>query len=287
MNKKDVLKLIIRLFSSLLAFFFVFGIIICIFIWFFQDKFIFFPSHDEDGYIELLNNSEFDEIKIDVDGQVLHGWLKRNTELEIAPLVIYYGGNAQNSSRTFSNYDDNNFFNYFSGYNLLYIDYPGYGLSDGVPSANNILKAGLDIYDYAYDLDYVDKDNIIILGFSLGTGVATYVSSLRDVNGLILLAPYDELRNMYNEQLNIFHGPLKNLIRQEINSKEYAKNVKTTTLIVASCDDHVVNYKYSLNLSGYFNNLEDAVITEGLGHNDFFQQEIVLENIYKYLQKRL
>lgn len=41
------------------------------------------------------------------------------------------------------------FFNYFDGYNILYVDYHGYGLNSGSPSVFSLLDAGLIIYDYA------------------------------------------------------------------------------------------------------------------------------------------
>jgi len=281
-NKKDLLKLI----SSILGVIILFGIVLSFIIWFFQDKILFYPSHDENGYQYLLKDDSFEQIKIEKDDYILHGWLKRNSDFDVSPLVIYFGGNAQNSSRSFSNYNDDNFFKYFGNYNVLYVDYPGYGLSTGKPTGSSILQAGLDIYDYATELEYVDKNNIVILGFSIGTGVANYVASLRSINGLILLAPYDDLINMYNDNLNIFYGPLKLLVKHKIISYKYATKVKVPPIIIFTKDDEVINYKHSINLTKYFNNVENTIILNGFGHNDFFAQQIVLENIYNYLNKR-
>ena len=287
MKKKDILKLIFKL---IMAFICGLGIAIVIFgiiVWCFQDKFLFYPSFDNDSFNILKEDSSFEEIVIKENNLELHGWIKKNSNLEVAPLVIYFGGNAQNSSTTFNYYKNNDIFKYFDGYNVLYVDYPGYGLSVGNPSGKNLLDAGLTIYDYASKLKYVDKNNIVVLGFSIGTGVATYVSSLRDVNGLILLAPYDELLNMYNDRINVFHGPFKLLVRHNITSYIYAKDVKTKPLIIASEDDKVIDYKHTLNLVNYFNSCEDVIISKGFGHNDFFTQQIVLDNIYNYLENRI
>ena len=95
----------------------------------------------------------------------LHGWIKRNSSLEVAPLVIYFGGNAQNSSTTFNYYNENNIFEYFSGYNVLYVDYPGYGLSVGQPSSKSLLESGLTIYDYASKLEEDTSENLSSDGF--------------------------------------------------------------------------------------------------------------------------
>ena len=275
MNKKDVLKIFLKVLLSFLGIFVGFGLIFCAIIWSLQDKILFYPYHDENSYNELANKNGFEEVKIESDKWNLHGWIKRNSDLEKAPLVIYFGGNAQNSSHTFDNFNDENFFKYFEEYNVLYVDYPGYGLSTGSPSGSNLLEAGLIVYDYVDNLEFVDKENIIILGFSIGTGVATYVSSLREVNGLILLAPYDELLSIYNEKINIFYGPLKMLVKHNITSYQYAADVRVSPLIIMTKDDQVINYKYSLNLVNYFKDTDDVIVLDGFGHNSFLNQDFI------------
>lgn len=287
MSKKDIIKLIFKLILAIICGIAISLVLLAIFIWCFQDRFLFHPSFDQESFNILRDNNSFEEIIIKENDFELHGWIKRNTNKEVAPLVIYFGGNAQNSSSTFNYFETNETFKYFDSYNVLYVDYPGYGLSVGNPTSTKLLESGLTIYDYASKLEYVDKDNIIIFGFSIGTGVATYVSSLRDVNGLILLAPYDELINMYNDTINIFYGPFKLLVRHNIKSYIYAKDVKTNPLIIASEDDTIINSKHALSLVEHFNTTYDVVIEKGFGHNEFLTQQIVLDNIYNYLQSKL
>lgn len=170
----------------------------------------------------------------------------------------------------------------------MIIDYPGYGLSDGKPSDKTMFDSALKVYDYASQLDCVAEDNIVVLGYSIGTGVATYVASQRNVNGLILVAPYDEALSLYNDTVNIFHGPLKLLARYKFNSIYYAQNVTVSPLIITSYDDEVISYKFSLNLAEYFNNIDKTIVLDNnVKHNDYFSQEDVLRNIYDYLQNRL
>lgn len=253
-----------------------------------QPSLFFFPWHDENSYSMLLKERDFEEIEINNNGKMLSGWLKHNTYENQAPLLIFFGGNAQNSSNTCANFLNNNVFRYFEGYNIMIIDYPGYGLSDGKPSDKTMFEAALKIYDYASKLEYVDINNIIVLGYSIGTGVATYVASERNVNGLILVAPYDQALSLYNDNINIFYGPLKLLARYKFDSIQYAKNVMVLPLIITSYDDEVINYKFSLNLSKYFKDTEQLVVLDNnVKHNDYFLQERVLEEIAKYLQKRL
>ena len=64
----------------------------------------------------------------------------------------------------------------------------------------------------------VDKDNIVIMGYSIGTGVASYCASTNEANGLILLAPYDNALSLYNDAIDIFHGLLKKITKYSFDS---------------------------------------------------------------------
>ena len=258
--------------------------LIC-YIYFIQEKIFFHPWHDNDSYNRLLTEDNVKEINIDNNGKKLHGWVKINNTNEVAPLLIMFLGNAENSSNTLTYFIDTNKFNYFNYYNVMMIDYPGYGLSEGTTSDKNMFESAEKIYDYACNLDYIDKDNIVIMGYSIGTGVATYLSSVRDVNGLILLAPYDEALSLYNYNVNIFYGPMKLLMRYKFESKKYAKDVKVNPLIITSYDDEVINYKFTHNLAKYFNNVDNLITLENVSHSGYYSNQIVLDNISNYLNK--
>lgn len=281
-NKKTKIALEIFFFVIATIFLAIFAIL------YVQPSAFFYPWHDEKSYNMLLNEKDFEEISLTCDNKKLHGWLKYNTYEKNSPLVIMFCGNSQNSSNTCAFFQKNNFYKTFDGYNLMIIDYPGYGLSEGKPSDESMFKSALTVYDYATTLDSVNKDRIVVLGFSIGTGVASYVASQRDVNGLILIAPYDTTLSLYNEALNIFHGPLKILARFQFDSISYAQNINVSPLIIASYDDEVISYKYTLNLINYFKkDIEHKVLLNNVGHNEFFNQEIVKTEISRYLQKRL
>jgi len=281
MKKK---KLFIEMMVAILVIFLISSIVIILSI---QQNVFFYPWHDEESYKKLQVTEKFKEIEIYKDGKKLSGWLKFNTDKEVSPLIIFFGGNMQNSSNTCISFLKNDNFKYFKDYNFLMVDYPGYGLSEGKPSDKTMFEAGLMVYDYACNLDFIDKNNIAILGYSIGTGVATYVASNRDVNGLILIAPYDEALSLYNAYLNIFHGPLKILAKYKFDSKSYAKNVKIAPLIFTSYDDEVISYKFTLNLEKYFKNVDKTIILENIKHNDYFSDDSVLNDIFIYLQNRI
>lgn len=276
---KKKIKIILGIIAIYLLLIFVVLILI-------QKQFFFHPWHNEEAYQALKLNSDFEEVVIDNNGEKLNGWMRYNVKENNAPLVIFYGGNAENSSNTVLSFLYGGLYKYFEGYNLLMVDYPEYGLSEGKITEKTMFEAGLSIYDYATKLECVDEDKIVILGYSIGTGVATYVSSQRDVNGLILLAPYDNAISLYNSVLNIFYGPMKIFAKYEFNSLEYAKNVNIEPLIYSSYNDEVISYEFAINLEKNFKHKGKLELLDNTTHNQYFSRQVVLDGIYNYLQER-
>lgn len=272
--------------KKILGIFIIYLLMIFIVLVLIQKQFFFHPWHNDTAYKILQTNNDFEEVYIDNNSEKLNGWFRYNVKEKNTPLVIFYGGNAENSSSTVLGFLNGGLYKYFDNYNLLMVDYPEYGLSEGKITEESILNAGLAIYDYASSIEDVNKDKIVILGYSIGTGVATYVSSQRDVNGLILIAPYDRALSLYNNAINVFHGPLKLCTKYKLNSIEYAKNVDAEPLIYSSYNDEVISYELAVNLEKYFKNRGKIELLENTKHNEYFSRQIVLDGIYNYLQER-
>lgn len=277
------------IFTVFIIIFFLIIFIVCIILWISQKYMFFHPRNDTTSYVQLQKNSDFEEVNIVSEGKNLNWWMYyNNTKWKKSPLVIYFGGNAQNSSNTMSYFLNQWIFDYFEWYNVLMIDYPEYGYSEWSIWENAMFKAAKDIYNWAINQPDVDADNIIIIGYSIWTGVASYCASINKVKGLILIAPYDKALSLYNNAINIFHGPIKLLARYKFDSHSYSKDIDTEVQVITSYDDEVINYTLSQNLSNRFKNHKDIIILDNnVGHNDYFSQNVVLNTIKEYLYERL
>lgn len=267
---------------------FIVSIVVLIIGWNKLQEYIFFhPWNDMISYKKLQEIDEFKEIKIKNDEVNLSGWFWNIGNKDGKnPLVIFFGGNAQNSSNTLYNYYQfGTMKNVFGNYNLMLIDYPGYGMSKGKPSDDSMFIASKYIFEYATKMSEVNIDNIVIMGYSIGTGVASYCASENDASGLILVAPYDKALSLYNDAIDSFHGSVASLAKYSFDSSTYAENVTEPTLIFTSKKDEVINYKHSLDLAGHFSELDDVVILENVNHNGYFSQTEVLNTITDFLNK--
>lgn len=253
----------------------------------FQEDMFFHPWNDLVSYEKLQDIDEFKEIKINNDEVNLSGWFWNiQNKKEEAPLVIFFTGNAQNSSNTLYNYYlSETMKDVFGDYNLMIIDYPGYGISKGKPSDDSMFVASDYIFEYAIEMEEVDENDIVIMGYSIGTGVASYCASKNEANGLILIAPYDKALSLYNDVIDSFHGPIQSFARYSFDSVTYAENVNEPTLIFTSKADAVINYTHSLDLAGHFSELDDVVVLDDVNHSDYFSQTQVLNGITEFLNK--
>lgn len=263
--------------------------VVCFVIRISQKDIFFHPWNDVSSYRHLKTVQNFEEVNIVNNGENLNWWMYyNNPKWEKSPLVIYFGGNAQNSSNTMSHFLSQWIFDYFEWYNVLMIDYPWYGYSEWEIGEKAMLDAAIAIYEWATTQPDVDADNIVIIGYSIWTWVATYCTSKNNIKWLILIAPYDRALSLYNNAINIFHWPIKLLAKYRFDSLSYSENIGTEVQVITSYDDEVINYTLSQNLSDNFKNHKDIIILDdNVKHNDYFSQNIVLNTIKNYLSERL
>ncbi len=117
----------------------------------------------------------------------IHAWI--NDTYTGEPWIIFYHGNTGNMSyytqlvTTLSSYYQ---------YNFLIFDYSGYGISFGTPDPQSVRADSLEVYDYMISQNY-RPDEIILMGYSFGGAMATYVATQRSVKGLILSSTFTSL----------------------------------------------------------------------------------------------
>ena len=159
-------------------------------IYFFQERLIFFPQPLTQDPLKANPGTAIEEVTLVTADQVrLHGWLVKATPTQApAPLLIYFGGNAEEVSWLVSTAGQ------YAGWSLLILNYRGYGSSEGKPGEAELFADALQIYDYA--ARRADAGRIAVMGRSLGSGVAVYLAAQRPVAGVILVSPYDSVESV-------------------------------------------------------------------------------------------
>jgi pimeloyl-ACP methyl ester carboxylesterase len=239
----------------------------------FQDYFIFFPQRLSENSTEVLKNKEY-ELSIDIDGIVLHGWL---LDKGGDKLIIYYGGNAEEVSANISDMKN------IAGYSVLLMNYRGYGLNKGRPGEKALFSDALIIYDHIISKLGISGENIILMGRSLGSGVAVYVAGKRRVAKLILVTPFDSIRNLAQKQFPIM--PVSLILRHSFDSVRYAQSVTAEALMLIGNRDNIIPNGNSLNLAKNWNGECETIIIKEAGHNDIHTYSEYWVAISEFLNK--
>jgi hypothetical protein len=142
------------------------------------------------------------------------------------------------------------------------MNYRGYGGSTGKPSETAIIADALALFDRVH----LDHPRIIVIGRSLGSGVAIQIASERPVERLVLVTPYDSLLTIAAGQFGFF--PLRWLMLDKFESWRYAPKIKIPTLLIAAQNDEVIPYASTKSLYDRFlPSVASMKQLPGVGHN--------------------
>ena len=238
-------------------------LLVCIILFFFQRKLLYFPT----PAVKLLNEKA---VVYKVNDTTLQGWVINEGKDKA---IIYYGGNAESIELNI------NFFKeLLPEYSIYLINYRGYGDSEGFASEQNLFTDALSIYDEIKG----HHETISLIGRSLGSGVATYVASQKRVEKVVLITPYDSVQQVAQSIYKIL--PVSLLLKDKFLSYSYAKDITAQTLILYGDADEVIPPKHTENLMTYFNKEQlTALKIEGADHNSIGNHKEYVIALRKFL----
>ena len=167
------------------------------------------------------------------DGLTLRGYfLPRLRDGKVQPAVLYFSGNAE---------DQTGFFLWspseLRAYSVAGVDYRGYGASDGKASEAAVKADALAVYD-ALSARLGPGGRIVVMGRSLGSGVAAYVAANRPVAGVILVTPYDSLAAVGQAAHPL--APVRLLMKHPFDVAPDAARVSAPALMLIASDDTLI-----------------------------------------------
>src|SRR5437899_4018759 len=226
-----------------------------LFMWVFQERMLFFPRPLDSRPAPRPN---VEEVSIVAAGGVkLRGWLVKGDGAP-APLVIYFGGNAEEVSWLADLAD------HFAGWSLLLVNFRGYGESEGKPGEKELLEDGLVIHDYAKGRSEVDSERIVAMGRSLGSGVAVHLAAHRVLRGVILVSPYDSIVEVAKRHYPFL--PVSLMLRHRFDSLALAPRVEAPLLCLVAPEDRVIPAAHSRAL---FDTWRETETLHEVPHTDY------------------
>ena len=232
--------------------------IICLVLYFKQEKIIFYPTLLADDY-KFSEYQGFEEYNFDMpNGNRIHALYFKVDQPK--GIVLYFHGNAGSLEKW--GYAAQDFTR--RNYAVLMPDYPTYGKSKGT------LKEAYFYQDAAYLYTHLQEKYphtaILVYGRSLGTGIACELASKKNPSQLILETPYFNFIEMGKEKLGFL--PVKYLLKYHFRSDLSIKEVQCPIHIFHGTNDELIPYKQALRLAAL--SIQKNILTtiQGGGHND-------------------
>jgi uncharacterized protein len=249
---------------------------LCVLLYFIQEKLIFFPSKISKSHLFTFE-TPYEELNIKTnDGNTLNGLLFK-TDQSSKGLIFYLHGNAGSIdgwgdvSETYTNL----------GYDVFILDYRGYGKSTGSIISQEQLfednQIGYDELKKRYS-----EDKIVVIGYSIGSGMASYLASKNNPSLLILQAPYYSLTDMMRKKFPVLPTFI---LKYKLSNSEYLKECKMPVVLFHGDQDEVIYYGSSLKLQKEFKKQDLLITLTGQGHNGMTENRDYQREIRRILMK--
>lgn len=232
-------------------------LVLCVALYFFQENLIFHPQKLHQDY-QFNFPQNFEELNFEAsDGKLLNGLLFKADNAR--GLIFYLHGNAGSLSS----------WGYVAdvylklNYDVFVVDYRGFGKSEGsITSEEQLFEDNQLIYD-EFKQRY-QEDNIVILGYSIGTGLAAKLACKNRPKQLILQAPYYSLTALARQMFPLVPTFI---LKYRLATNEFLNKCNMPVTIFHGNNDLVINYGSSLKLKEEFSNKVELIVLDGQGHN--------------------
>lgn len=196
-----------------------------------------------------------------VDGLILRSWYQAPDAGK--PVIVYFPGRRGDIVSK----PDRLFDLAAEGYGLLLAGYRGYAGNPGRPNEARLYADAAGLLD-ALGEQGLAPDGIVLYGYSMGTGVASYLAATGRYRGLILEAPFTSFRDVVHQVANRF--PLW-LVRTRFDTRSRFAGIDVPILLLAGADDLVTPPSFAENLAA--ENLAHASLRvfAGAGHDTMFE----------------
>jgi pimeloyl-ACP methyl ester carboxylesterase len=229
-----------------------------LFVYLIQERFIFKPEKLKPDFVYKYD-IPFKELFIDVAAGVringLHFYAKNPLGL-----ILYFHGNTR-SIKGWAKYA-RDFYRY--QYDVVLVDYRGFGKSTGRKSEKEMLNDVQIVYD-TLAVQY-HENHIIVYGRSLGSGFAAKLASDNSPRYLILDSPYYNFTKAVQRFIPVL--PMRYVLRYRLQTDKWIRKVNCHTYIIHGRKDWLIPISQSQKLQQLNPRKITLITIEGGGHNN-------------------
>ena len=189
-----------------------------------------------------------------------------------SPVVLFFNGNGGNAcgSETLALQMQKHL-----KCGVLLMDYPGYGKSEGTPSEASCYANATGAMNWLIETKNIPANRIVLLGLSLGGGVAVETATKYPVRGVALVSTYTSLPAAAKSRFPFL--PTHWLMRNRFDSLSKIGTVSAPVFIAHGTDDRTIPYSQGETLFAAANEPKQFLRMPGKGHNDCLSPELFVE----------
>lgn len=231
-------------------------------LYFFQYKLLFYPTELAPDYIfKFKYDVPFEEKTISYgDKESIHALLFQPAN----PVgrIMYFHGNG-GALDSWGYVGEELAIKYNS--DVLILDYPGYGKSTaGVATSDEAIFNSADAAFEIFKSSTEAKLPIVLIGRSLGSGVASYLAAKNNVQGLILETPYISIKKMARIYVPIVP---EFIVKYELDNLKALQNLQIPVLMIHGTQDEVIPYNQAAILHKKYPKVNFVTVENG-DHNN-------------------
>lgn len=174
------------------------------------------------------------------DGLVLRSWYHAPAPRK--PVIVYFPGRAGDLVRKPAHL----FQLAEQGYGLVLAGYRGYGGNPGRPSERRLYEDATDLL-LRLGADGLAPDGIVLYGYSMGTGIASYLAARTQPRALVLEAPFTSfgavVRNRTRSPVPLW------MVRTKFDTGSRLADVHAPILLLAGAKDTVTPARFAEQLA--------------------------------------
>ena len=245
-----------------------FALILCVFLTLgcHQERMVFHAEPIAQDF-EYKFDYPFEEVFIPVDDEVkINGLLFKSDNSK--GLVFYLHGNS-GTLKTWGTVADLYLKN---NYDFFIMDYRQFGKSTGIINKEKDMYNDIQVvYDSIQNqYNYQEKD-IIIIGYSIGTGFSAKLASDNNPKKLVLKAPYYSIPNLINQSFKLVPHFI---IKYKLPTFKFIKKVKAPVTVFHGDADKTIPIKSSFKLQKHFKSVDSLIVLPGNGHGGLHSNKI-------------
>ena len=126
----------------------------------------------------------------------------------------------------------------------------------------------------------VQKNNIIPIGRSIGTGVAVYVSHERKTPGTILITPYECMAAVAQEKYPYI--PVRLLLKHDFDSESRAKEISTPMCCITAGKDEIIPVHHAKKLISVWKGKVNEKFYADYGHNAVQENPVYYNDLFQF-----